>query len=122
MHEIEDAEDDIDVGNLLFIGSNWKKFNFNTFKMPLNFLSDIYNGEISLKQAEFFQKNLEKKIEKLQIDYKPKNIKKKEEINGVLMQVSDMLEYRNQVIKAFKDGNFCLNILKSHMMLLMIMC
>ena len=77
MHEIEDAEDDIDVGNLLFIGSNWKKFNFNTFKMPLNFLSDIYNGEISLKQAEFFQKNLEKKIEKLQIDYKPKNIKKK---------------------------------------------
>ena len=38
------------------------------------------------------------------------------------MQVSDMLEYRNQVIKAFKDGNFCLNILKSHMMLFMIMC
>ena len=56
MHEIEDAEDDIDVGNLLFIGSNWKKFNFNTFKMPLNFLSDIYNGEISLKKGRIFSK------------------------------------------------------------------
>ena len=122
MHEIEDAEDDIDVGNLLFIGSNWKKFNFNTFKMPFNFLSDIYNGEILLKQAESFQKHLEKKIEQLQFDYKPKNVKEKEEIDGVLMQVNDMLEYRNKIIKAFKDGIFRLNILKSHMMLLMIMC
>ena len=29
--------------------------------MPLNFLSAIYNGEISLKKAEFFQGDLEKK-------------------------------------------------------------
>ena len=61
MDEIEDADDDIDDGKLLFIGSNQKKINFNTFRMPLNFISDIYNGKISLKEAEFFQKNLEKK-------------------------------------------------------------
>ena len=59
--EIEEANDDIDIYKLLFIGSNKKKFNFNTFKMPLNFLSAIYNGEISLKEAEIFQKNLQKK-------------------------------------------------------------
>ena len=29
--------------------------------MALNFLSAIYNGEISLKEAEFKQRNLEKK-------------------------------------------------------------
>ena len=28
--------------------------------MPLNFISDIYNGNISLKEAEFFQRKLEK--------------------------------------------------------------
>ena len=47
MDEIEDADDDIDYGKLLFIGSNKEKFNFNTFRKPLNFISAIYNGEIS---------------------------------------------------------------------------
>ena len=38
-----------------------KNLTFNTFDMPLNFLSDIYNGKISLKEAEVEQRNLEKK-------------------------------------------------------------
>ena len=59
--EIEDADDDIDDGKLFFIGHNREKFNFNTFNKPLNFISAIYNGEISLKEAEFKHRNLEKK-------------------------------------------------------------
>ena len=39
MDEIEDADDDIDDGKLLFVGSNKGKFNFNTFNKPLNFFS-----------------------------------------------------------------------------------
>ena len=89
MDEIEDADDDIDDGKLLFIGSNKNK-KFNTFRMPLNFISDIYNGKISLKEVEFFQRNLEKKIEDLQFSYKPKNEKEKEEINEVLIQANEM--------------------------------
>ena len=61
IEEIEDADDDIDYDKLLFIGSNKENFDFNTFRKPLIFISAIYNGEISLKEAEFFQKNLEKK-------------------------------------------------------------
>ena len=53
MDEIEEAEDDIDKYKLVFIGSNREKFNFNIFKMPLDFPSTIYNGEISSKEAEF---------------------------------------------------------------------
>ena len=89
MDEIEDPDDDIDDGKLLFIGSNKNK-KFNTFRMPLNFISDIYNGKISLKEVEFFQRNLEKNIEDLQFSYKPKNEKEKEEINEVLMQANEM--------------------------------
>ena len=59
--EIEDADDDIENNKLLFIGSNKEKFNFNTLRMPLNFLSAISNGEISLKEAAISQKILEKK-------------------------------------------------------------
>ena len=61
MYEIEEENDDIDICKLDFIGSDREKFNFNTFRMPLNFLSAIYNGEISLKEAEFTQRGLEKK-------------------------------------------------------------
>ena len=61
MHEIKDNDVDIDINKLDFIGSDREKFNFNTFNIPLNFLSDIYNGKISLKEAEFKQRDLEKK-------------------------------------------------------------
>ena len=60
MDEIEETNDHIDIYMLVFIGSNKKKFNFNTFRMPLNFLSAIY-GEISLKEAGLFQRKIEKK-------------------------------------------------------------
>ena len=65
MDEIEDVNNDIDKHKLLFIGSNKEKFNSNTFRIPLNFLSDIYNGKISLKEAEFKQRDLEIKIKDL---------------------------------------------------------
>ena len=58
--EIEEANDDIRNGKLLFIGSNKEKFNFNTFNKPLNFISAIYNGEISLNEAEFKHRDLQK--------------------------------------------------------------
>ena len=58
---IEEVNHDINIYMLVFIGSNKEKSNFNTFRMPLNFLSAIYNGEISLKGAKTFQRKIEKK-------------------------------------------------------------
>ena len=89
-----------------------KKINFNTFKMPLNFLSDISNGEISLKEAEISQRNFVKKIKELKFGFRPKNEKEKEEINGVLMQANDLFEYMDKIIDAFKDGTFLSEHLK----------
>ena len=82
----------------------------NTFNKPLNFILAIYNGELSLKEAELKQRNLEEKIEDLQFNYKPKNEKEKEEIKEVLMQANDMLEYRNKIINVNQmmlDINMC---------------
>ena len=59
--------------------------------ISIDMLGFIY-GEISLKKAEISQRNLEKKIEELKFDYRPKNEKEKEKIDGVLMQVNDLLE------------------------------
>ena len=111
--EIEDANNDIDHGKLLFIGNNKEKFNFSIFRIPLNFLSAIYNREISLKDGEIKQRNLDKKIEDLR-DYKNNaEEKEKEEINEVLMQANDMLEYKNKIIDAFKNVIFLSGHLKT---------
>ena len=53
--ETEDEDNDTDDNKLLFTGSNKKKIDFNTFKMPLHFLSDIYNVKTSLKRENFFK-------------------------------------------------------------------
>ena len=60
MDKIEDPDDDINVYTPVFVGSNKDKFNFDTFNMQLHFLSNIYNCKISLKEADFKQKDLEK--------------------------------------------------------------
>ena len=83
MDEIEGINGDIDINKLVFIGSDREKFNFNTFRMPLNFLQDKKKKKISLKKAEFEQRGLEKKIEKLEFNYTSKNEKEEEEINEI---------------------------------------
>ena len=39
-------------------------------------------------------------------------MKKKEEINGVLVQTNDLFEYRDKIIDAFNDGTFLSEHLK----------
>ena len=102
MDEIEEDDDDIDINKPAFIGSDREKFNFNNFDMPLNFLSNIYNGKISLKEAEFKQRDLEKIIYELQFNYTPKNKREKEEVDGVLMQAKDLVKYRNKLLGHLK--------------------
>ena len=65
MDKIKDADNDINIYKLAFIRSNREKLSFNTLRKLLNFLSAIYNGEITLKEAEISQRKLEKKIEEL---------------------------------------------------------
>ena len=108
---MKDAKDDINDGKLLFICSNKERFNFNKFNKPLNFISAIYNGKISLKEAEISQRKLHKRIEELN-GYRPENAKEKEEINGVLMLANDLLKYRDKIIDAFKYDTFLSEHLK----------
>ena len=112
MDEIEEVNIDIDIHKLLFIGSNKEKINFNTFRMSLNFRLDIYNGKLSLKEAEFKQRDLEIKIRDVQFDYNSKDGKEKEEESQVLMQANYLLECRDKIIDAFKYGIFLSEHLK----------
>ena len=110
--ETKDANDDIDKYKLAFIGSNREKISFNIFRMPLNFLSAIYNGEISLKETEFLQKDLYNEINKLKFDYRPENAEEKEEINRALIHPNDLLKHRDKIIGALRKGTFLSEHLK----------
>ena len=66
-----------------------------------------------MNKAEISQRNLEKKIDELKFNYKSENAEEKKEINGVLMQANDLLEYRNRIIDVFKDGTFSSERLKN---------
>ena len=68
MDDIKDADVGIDKYKLAFIGSNTEKFSFNIFRKLLNFPSAI-----SLRVAEFLQKDLYDEINELKYGYKPKN-------------------------------------------------
>ena len=110
MDEIEDVNKDINIYKLIFIGSNRGKLSFNIFRMTLNFLSSIYNGQVAL--GRIYSKRFIDEINELKYNYKPKNVKEEEEINEVLMQANNMLEYRDKIIEAFRDGTFSSEHLK----------
>ena len=55
---------------------------------------------------------MNKEVKSLQFDYKPNNKEEKKEINNVLMQANDLLEYRDKVIDAFKYGTLLSENLK----------
>ena len=80
--------------------------------MPLHFISAIYNGEVTLKEAEISQRNLEKKIDGLKHNYEPRNVEEREEIDKVLMQANYLLKYRDTIIEAFRNGTFLSEHLK----------
>ena len=77
MDEIEDVNKDINIYKLIFIGSNRGKLSFNIFRMTLNFLSSIYNGQVAL--GRIYSKRFIDEINELKYNYKPKNVKEEEE-------------------------------------------
>ena len=58
------------------------------------------------QRRQSFLKKIQKKIQDLKFNYKPRNQKEKEEIYQVLMQANELLECRNKITDTFKDGTF----------------
>ena len=100
MGEIEERNDDIDIYKLVFISSSKETFNFNKFRMLLNFLSAIYNGEISSKKQNLSKEKQKKKKKSYNLGMNQKNLKK--DIDGVLMHAKDLLKCGNKIINALK--------------------
>ena len=74
-NKIKEIEKNVDKEKL-FYKSNKKKYNFKHFQTIRTFGEDIYNGEITLEEADIDQSNLLNEIKNFKYKTKPKSDKK----------------------------------------------
>ena len=75
LDEFKGKKNSIDSKRLACVKSDGTIFNFNVFKSTLDFASDIYNGKITLEEAEKDQYKMFKQLKDLE-KYDPKNLDK----------------------------------------------
>ena len=91
--------------NFTMVHSNRTLYDFNKFRDLNQFVFDIYNGVITIRDAEKEQTELASEIRDL-IDYGVRSQKKDEQKQEVLRNVRQLLEIRNKIIDAFQNGIF----------------
>ena len=80
-------------------------YDFNKFRYLNQFLLDIYNGVITIKDVEKEQDELACEIRDL-IDYDVRNQEKDKPKQEVLKSAVQLLEIRNKIIDGFQNGIF----------------
>ena len=85
--------------------SNGKEFNFYKFANLNLFGNKIFNGNTSIEDALEEQAKMEKLLMSLKKNH-PSNDYKINARKEVLKNAKDLLETRNKIINAFRDGNF----------------
>ena len=104
-NKIKEIEKNVDRERL-FYKSNKNKYDFKIFRTIRAFGKDIYNGEITLEEADKDQSHLVKKISDFNMKTKPKNDVKKQEKENVEKNLHSFYEGREMVLNAFKNKIF----------------
>ena len=82
------------------------KYDFRRFKTIRTFGQDIYEGNITLEQADEEQSNLTYEIDKFIRETRLKNITKKQQRKIVMKNLRAFLNAREMVFNAFKSKIF----------------
>ena len=98
-------EDTIDREELIY-KSNKYLYNFRNFQTIRTFGIDIYDGEITLEDADKDQSDLLNEIKNFYDKTRPKNYKKKQEKEITLNSLYKLYDTREMVIKGFKSKIF----------------
>ena len=84
---------------------NGTPYNFNDFRNIRQLGNDIFNGYISIKQANDDQDEMKEDITRLE-DYNPTSEKKIKFKEQVLHNAKELFDIRSKIIKAFENGIF----------------
>ena len=82
------------------------RYDFRTFKTIRTFGKDIYEGKITLEEADKEQSYLADEIDKFIKETRPKNVDKKRERKIVMKNLRDFLNTREIVFNSFKSKIF----------------
>ena len=94
----------------LYYKTNEYTYNFQNFRTINTFARDIYNGTITLKEADNDQRDLLVEILNFRKQVKLKNPEKKQQKEDVLENLYNLLEGRERVLNAFDSKIFPIKI------------
>ena len=103
--EIEEINRKNRSKNFMMVHSNRTLYNFNKFRELNQLVLNIYNGVITIKDAEKEQDELASERRDL-IDHDVRNQKKDEQKQEVLKNARQLFEIRNKIIYVFQNGIF----------------
>ena len=105
INKIKEIEKNVDREKLIYKASKYKH-DFRKFNTIRTFGEDIYNGKITLEEADEDQSNLANKINNFIKNTKPQNDKKIQEKKIVKKNLHNFFEAREMVLNGFKSKIF----------------
>ena len=107
MVNIKQIDDWLDTAQRVCTKTDGKtKYNFSNFTFPSKFDSKIYNKNLTLKEAEDNQQELQILINNLNNNYNPKNKIKTKKKEDTLKSTRKLFFIREEIIRAFKRRIF----------------
>ena len=105
IHKISEIEKTVEREKLVYRASEYT-YSFQNFQTIKTFGRDIYNGEITLKEADEEQSSLLNEIRKFRDKTKPQDQEKKTRKKDVLKNLYNFFEGREKVLNAFDSKIF----------------
>ena len=105
MDKILEIEKTVDSEKLVYKTSQYE-YSFQNFLTIRSFGRDIYDGEITLKEANEDQESLVDEIKKFSTKTKPRSEEKKREKEDVLKNLHNFYDGREKVLDAFASKIF----------------
>ena len=105
INKILKIEKNVDREKLVYDAGKYM-YDFRTFNIIRTFGEDIYEGKITLEEADGDQSDLADEINKFIKEIRPKNYGKKEDKKIVIKNLRNFLKAREMVLNGFKSKVF----------------
>ena len=89
-----------------YINKKIYTYDFRSFKTIRTFGEDIYEGEITIEEADEDQSNLADEIKNFSNKTRPKSLEKKQEKESTLVSLYNFLKAREMVLNGLKSKIF----------------
>ena len=105
LDKIKEIEKNVDREKLIYETSEYT-YSFKNYKTTKTFGRDIYEGKITIEEANEYQTDLLTEIRNFRANVKPRSQKEKQEKEIVLKNLYNLFEDREKILHAFESKIF----------------